>query len=69
MVGWIVVVETPYYAISDAQGRVVIDAPPGNYRLRSWHPGLPVGATAQDQALELGNPAQSVSVRLPGVRP
>ncbi|MBX9870992.1 MAG: methylamine utilization protein [Burkholderiaceae bacterium] len=69
MVGWIVVVETPYYAMTDAQGRAVIDAPPGNYRLRSWHPGLPVGAAAQDQALELGNPAQNVSVRLSGVRP
>jgi plastocyanin len=69
MVGWIVVVETPYYAITDAQGRAAIDAPPGSYRLRSWHPGLPVGAPAQDQALEFGGPAQSVSLRLPGVRP
>ncbi|MCZ8253560.1 MAG: methylamine utilization protein [Hylemonella sp.] len=69
MVGWIVVVETPYYAMSDAQGRAVIDAPPGSYRLRSWHPGLPVGAAAQDQALELAGPAQNVSVRLSGVQP
>lgn len=69
MVGWIVVVETPYYAITDAQGRAVIDAPPGRYRLRSWHPGLPVGAAAQDEALELKSPAQEVGVRLSGVRP
>ncbi|MBX9959645.1 MAG: methylamine utilization protein [Burkholderiaceae bacterium] len=69
MVGWIVVVETPYYAMSDAQGRAVIDAPPGSYRLRSWHPGLPVGAAALDQALELGPAVQSVRLRLSGVRP
>ena len=69
MVGWIVVVETPYYAMSDAQGRAVIDAPPGSYRLRSWHPGLPVGAAALDQALELVPAAQSVRLRLSGVRP
>lgn len=69
MVGWIVVVETPYYAMSDAQGRAVIDAPPGSYRLRSWHPGLPVGAPALDQALELGPAIQSVRLRLSGVRP
>jgi plastocyanin len=69
MVGWIVVVETPYYAMSDAQGRAVIDAPPGSYRLRSWHPGLPVGAAALDQALELGPAIQSVRLRLSGVRP
>jgi len=69
MVGWIVVVETPYYAMSDAQGRAVIDAPPGSYRLRSWHPGLPVGAAALGQALELGPAIQSVRLRLSGVRP
>lgn len=69
MVGWIVVVETPYYAMSDAQGRAVIDAPPGSYRLRSWHPGLPVGAAALDQAMELGPAIQSVRLRLSGVRP
>ena len=69
MVGWIVVVETPYYAMSDAQGRAVINAPPGSYRLRSWHPGLPVGAAALDQALELGPAVQSVRLRLSGVRP
>lgn len=69
MVGWIVVVDTPYYAQTDANGRTRIEAPPGNYRLRSWHPGLPVGAAAQDQALTLGNTPQSLVVRMPGVRP
>ena len=69
MVGWIVVVDTPYYAQTDANGRARIDAPPGSYRLRSWHPGLPVGAAAQDQALTLGGTPQSLVVRMPGVRP
>ena len=69
MVGWILIVDTPYYAQSGADGRAVIDAPPGNYRLRSWHPGLPVGAAALDQALNVSGVAQSVTVRLSGVRP
>lgn len=69
MVGWIVVVETPYHARTGADGRAVIDVPPGSYRLRSWHPGLPAGAAAQDQALTVGGAAQSVTVRLQGVRP
>lgn len=69
MVGWIVVVETPYYALTDAAGRAVIDAPPGSYRLRSWHPGLPVGAPAQEQALRLGAAPQVQGLRMENVRP
>lgn len=58
MVGWVLVVETPYYAHSTApEGRARIEGvPPGNYRLRTWHPRLPVGAAATDQALSV--PAQ-----------
>ena len=69
MVGWIVIVETPYYAITGADGRAVVDAPPGSYRLRSWHAGLPVGAAAEDQALGVTGAAQTVTLRLQGVRP
>ena len=69
MVGWIVVVDTPYYAMTGADGRVVIDAPAGNYRLRSWHAGLPVGAPALDQGLTVTGAAQSAAVRMTGVRP
>ena len=52
MVAWVVVVETPHHAISDSAGLVHLDnVPPGSYRLRSWHPGLPPGAPAADEAL------------------
>ncbi len=71
MVGWIVIVDTPYFGRTAAQGQVVLDKlPPGNYRLRSWHPGLPVGAAALDQAVTV--PAEgrlAVTVRMPGVAP
>lgn len=71
MVGWIVIVDTPYFGRTAAQGQVVLDKlPPGNYRLRSWHPGLPVGAAALDQAVSV--PAEgrlAVTVRMPGVAP
>ena len=44
MVAWVVVVDTPLYARSAATGRAQIaDVPPGNYRLRVWHSGLPEG--------------------------
>ena len=69
MVGWILVVQTPYYARTGADGRAVIDVPAGSYRLRSWHPGLPVGAPAQDQAWLASGSAQDVLVRMPDARP
>ena len=67
MAAWIVIVETPYYGRSAEPGRVtLLNVPPGNYRLRIWHPALPVGGPPSDQALVVGGDA-TVSVRLAGV--
>jgi plastocyanin len=56
MTAWVVVVDTPYYGRSAATGAVLIPAvPAGAYRLRVWHPSLPVGAPAADQALQVGS--------------
>jgi plastocyanin len=38
MVGHIHIVDTPYFGVTDAQGRVTIDLPPGAHRVRVWHP-------------------------------
>lgn len=39
MVAWVVVVPTPYMAVTDANGEFVIDAvPEGTYTLTVWHP-------------------------------
>lgn len=44
MAAWVVVVDTPYFARTDAQGQVRLEGvPPGHYRLRAWHAGVPVG--------------------------
>ncbi len=65
MAAWMVVVETPYYGISGTDGRLLMDrVPAGNYRLRSWHPSLPVGAPAHDQPLQLPASAGSVPINL-----
>ena len=71
MVGWVVVVDTPWYAMSGPDGQVRLEGvPPGNYQLRVWHPGQPVGAAAQSQALQVPASAEvRLSVRLEGVRP
>lgn len=66
MVAWVVAVETPYLGLTGANGRLRLpDVPPGPYRLRSWHPDLPVGAPALDQALVVGAGTTSATVRLP----
>lgn len=41
MESWAFAVDSPYYAITDADGKFSIDqVPPGTYRLRAWHPHI-----------------------------
>jgi plastocyanin len=66
MIAWVVVVETPHHAVSGADGRVRLDAvPAGSYRLRVWHPELPVGAPALEQPLAVGAGAAAAALSLP----
>lgn len=37
MIGHIVVLDTPYFAKTGADGRARLEAPPGRYQLRTWH--------------------------------
>ncbi|MBB6560726.1 plastocyanin [Acidovorax soli] len=71
MAGWILVVDTPYYASSPATGKAQIDnVPPGTYKLRTWHHRLPVGAPALEQALTVpATGMASASVRMAGLQP
>lgn len=65
MVAWVVVVETPWHGMTDAQGRVKLDVPAGNHRLRTWHPGLAPGAPALEQPLALAAGGGQAAVKLP----
>ena len=39
MVAWVLVVDTPWFARADAQGKASLhDLPPGKYELLAWHP-------------------------------
>ncbi len=70
MTAWIVVVDTPWHGLTGADGRVAwAQVPAGSYRLRTWHPGLAVGAPAADQAWRVDGAAAAVVVRLAGVAP
>ena len=65
MVAWVVVVDTPYFAVAGASGALRLDkVPPGNYRLRSWHAGLPPGTPAADTALVVPVGGAQVQVTL-----
>lgn len=61
MAAWVVVVDTPYFAQTAADGRVTLpQVPAGAYRLRTWHAALPPGAPAADVALKVdAAPAQN----------
>ena len=42
MEGWIVVLPTPYFAVTDAEGNYTIkNVPEGTYALKTWHEKLP----------------------------
>ena len=54
MVAWVVVADTPWFARSAANGRAHIEAvPPGHYKLRLWHPSLPLNTEPAPIAIEV----------------
>lgn len=66
MVAWVVVVDSPYYGLTTAKAALKLDnVPPGNYRLRAWHPELPPGTPPIEQALTVPAAGTGVTVRLP----
>ncbi len=65
MVAWVVVVDSPWFATTNAQGKVQLPAvPAGRYQLRVWHADLPVGAPASSQSLTVANAPVQAAVRL-----
>ena len=71
MAAWVVVVDTPHHGLTGTDGKLNLPSvPAGTYRLRAWHPGMPPGAAALDQALQVpATGTQAVAVRLAGVAP
>jgi plastocyanin len=68
MIGTVVVVDTPLFGRTDAAGRVVLDVPAGEHRLRTWHGRMREGTDLQAQRLVVGAAeALSVVVQLPVV--
>ena len=62
MKGWIVVMEHPYYAVSDGSGAFTLtDVPAGEYEVKFWHETL--GEAMQNVTVEAGGEV-SVSVEM-----
>jgi plastocyanin len=55
MIAHLVVVPTPWFNKSDAQGNVKVSAPAGRYRLELWHPRLGTAVT-EEVSLTEGSP-------------
>ena len=64
MISHVVIVPTPWFAKTDAQGQVGLSAPAGRYRVEIWHPRMGKQET-RDVTLVEGTPAhESFSVVL-----
>lgn len=55
MLGHIHVVDTPYLGVTDAQGKVEIDVPAGDHRIRIWHPKMGENQIGQDFRMVVGS--------------
>jgi plastocyanin len=54
MIAYIQVVDTPYFAKTDALGEARLDGLiPGKYRLKAWHFNLPPGEAIPEQAISV----------------
>jgi plastocyanin len=71
MVGFVAVVDSPYFGKVPSSGEVALDLPPGRYSLRVWHPNLAtplapkeitVGAAPQGISLVIELDAERESV-------
>lgn len=66
MVGWVVVVDTPWHGQSDRSGRLHLhDVPPGEWQVRLWHPALPPGQAPAEPLLAVGREPLQKALALP----
>ncbi|MFZ6638475.1 methylamine utilization protein [Undibacterium sp. TC4M20W] len=65
MVAYIHIVDTPYFAKTDANGNARLPAiPAGKYVLKTWHPKQPSTATVQEQNIQIDSNGPSLTVKL-----
>ncbi len=69
MLGYIVVLETPYFGKTGNDGRVQLDAPAGNYTLRVWHPRMKGAAAGEPLTIARDAVQRRVTLQTAGAAP
>jgi len=72
MIGYIVVLDTPYRAISNAAGEATLSLPEGAYQLRIWHERQSGDASDAEQTIQIfetGNPLLTLTPTLTAAPP
>ncbi|MFZ6745176.1 methylamine utilization protein [Undibacterium sp. JH2W] len=65
MVAYIHIVDTPYFAKTDAAGNARLPAmPAGKYILKTWHPKQAPSAAIPEQNLQIDNNTVNVNIKL-----
>lgn len=65
MAAWVVVADTPWHAMSGADGVArIADAPPGAYQLSVWHAGLAASSAPVTRRVQLGSSELREAVQL-----
>ncbi len=62
MSAYVRVVDTPHFALTDAEGRAAIDLPAGTHPAQVWHPSLPMEAQPPRQPLATAGGAATLSL-------
>jgi plastocyanin len=62
MLGYVHVVDTPYYGITDATGKVTLDLPAGEHKTRIWTPAMGEATMPTEATLKTGG-AQTFKVK------
>ena len=65
MVGFIRVVDTPHHGLTDPNGKLTLQVPPGKYRLTLWHPNLDLEMAREMGNIEIDEAKQILQYSLP----
>ncbi|MGH6649005.1 methylamine utilization protein [Aquabacterium sp.] len=63
MLGYIHVVDTPYFGVTGSDGQLTLDLPAGDHRAQVWWPALGETHPGVEQVLKAGGPAVALRVK------
>jgi hypothetical protein len=66
MLGYILVVDTPYFAVTNDQGIALLAVPAGDYAVEAWTPRARPRDTPAAHSISIGDTAAEVEIRIGG---